>query len=118
MLEDVLVVGRANPKNIDQLYQVFRELYKRMGEYESRAGPLGDVRTTTLPSMVMIMADPMTKAHFRKEGCTADLDKMKKEVEALRDLYKPTRATTPLGLSHLGIGQPEEEGERVYSEEE
>ena len=29
---------------------------------------------------------------------------MKKEVEALRDLHKPTKSTTPLGLSSLGIG--------------
>ena len=105
MLEDVLIVGRANPKNIDQLDKVFKELYKRMHEYEARVGKLGDVRDITLPSMIMIMADPATKAHFRKEGCTTDLDKMKKEVEALRDLYKPTRPTVPLGLSHFGEGK-------------
>ena len=49
---------------------MFKELYKRMHEYEARVGPLGDVRTVTLPSMIMIMADPSTKAHFldRKSG--------------------------------------------------
>ena len=49
MLEDILIVGLANPKNIDQLDQVFKELYKRMNEYEARIGKLGDVRSTTLP---------------------------------------------------------------------
>ena len=39
--------------------------------------------------MIMIMADPATKAHVRKECCTVDLDKMKIEVEGLRGLYKP-----------------------------
>ena len=67
-------MSRAAPKNLDQLDQVFKELYKRMHEYDARVGPLGDVRTVTLPSMIMIMADPTTKAHFRKEGCTDDLD--------------------------------------------
>ena len=95
-------MGRTAPKNIDKLDQVFKELYKRMHEYEARVGPLGDVRTVTLPSMIMIMADPATKAHFRKECCTTDLDKMKLEVEGLRDLYKPTRPTFPLGLSAMG----------------
>ena len=105
MLENILIIGRANPKNIDQLDQVFKELYKRMHEYEARAGLLGDVRTTTLPSMIMIMADPSTKAHFRKEVCTTDLDKIRREVEGLRDLYKPTRAVVPLGLSSFGDGK-------------
>ena len=54
--------------------------------------------------MIMIMADPATKAHFRKKQCTTDLDKMKREVECLRDLYKSTRATVPLGLSAFGDG--------------
>ena len=40
MLENMFVVGRANPKNIDQLDQVFKGLYKRMHEYEARVGPL------------------------------------------------------------------------------
>ena len=51
-----------------------------MNEYEPRVGRLGDVRTTTPPSMIMIVADATTKAHFRKEACTTDLDKMKREV--------------------------------------
>lgn len=46
----------------------------------------------------MIMADTLTKAHFRKEKVTNYPDGMKREVEALRDLYKPTRATIPLQL--------------------
>ena len=104
-LENILVVGRANPKNIDQLDQVFKELYKRMHEYEARAGPLGDDRTMTLPIMIMIVADPTTKAHFRKEVCTTDLDRMRREVEGLRDLYKPTRAVVPLGPSVMGDGK-------------
>ena len=58
MLENILTVGRTTPKNLEQLDQVFNELYKRMHEYEARVGPLGDVRTVTLPSMMMIMADP------------------------------------------------------------
>ena len=56
MLEDILIVGRATPKNIDQLDKVFKGLYKRMNEYEVRVGKLGDVRGTTLPSMIMITA--------------------------------------------------------------
>ena len=94
MLEDILIVGRANLKNIEQLDQVFKELY--MNEYEPRVGKLGDVRATTLPSMIMIMADPATKAHFRKEQCTTDLDKMKREVECLRAFAPP--AGIPLTL--------------------
>ena len=35
MFEDILIVGRANPKNIDQLDQVFKELFERMNEYEA-----------------------------------------------------------------------------------
>ena len=123
MLENVLVVGRANPKNIDQLDQVFKGLYKRMYEYEARVGPPGDVRTTTLPSMIMIMADPTTKAHFRKESCTTDLDTMRREVEGLRDLYKPTRAVVSLGLNAMGDGKgrtapPGEDPDEGYSQEE
>ena len=43
MLGNILVIGRANPKNIDQFDEVFKELYKRMHEYEAWVGPLGDV---------------------------------------------------------------------------
>ena len=95
MLEFILVVGRATPKNTDQLDQVFKEMYKLMNEHEARVGPLGDVRAVTLPSRVMIVADPTTKAHFKKDYGTTDLDKMKREVEGLRDLYNPTRPTAP-----------------------
>ena len=76
-----------------------------MSEYEARVGKLGDILAATLPSMIMIMADPATKAHFRKEQCTTDLDKMKREVECLRDLYKPSGPTVPLGLSAFGDGK-------------
>ena len=72
-MENILVVGRVNPKNIDQLDHMFKELYKRMHEYEARVGPLGDVRTTALPSMIMIMEDPTTKAklhHGSRQGET------------------------------------------------
>ena len=62
------------------------------------------IRATALPFMIMLMADPNTEAQFRKEGCTTDLDKMRREVEVLRDLYKPTRPIVPLGLSALGDG--------------
>ena len=105
LLEDILIVGRASPKNIDKLDQVFKELCKRMNEYEARVGKLGDARTTILLSMIMIVADPSTKACFRKEWCITDLDKMRREVEGLRDLYKPTRPTVPLGPSALGDGK-------------
>ena len=30
---------------------------------------------------------------------------MRREVEGLRDLYKPTRAVEPLGLSAMGAGK-------------
>lgn len=73
-----------------------------MHEYEARVGPLGDVRRSTLPSMMMIMADPSTKARFRKEGCTTDLDRLNREIEGLCDLYKPTRPTFPFGFISLG----------------
>ena len=76
-----------------------------MNEYEGGGGKIGDIRATTLPSMIMIIADPATKAHFRKEGCTTDLDKMRREVEGLRDLYKPTRPTVPLWLTAFGDGK-------------
>ena len=105
MLEDILIVGWAKPKNIGQLDQVFKELYKCMNEYEARVSKFGDARATTLPSMIMIMADPATKDHFRKERRTTDLDKMKREVECLRDLYKPSGPTVPLGLSAFGDGK-------------
>ena len=75
-----------------------------MREYEARVG-LGDVRTVTLPSMVLIMMDPTTKAHVRKDNCTTDIDKMKREVEGLLDLYKPTRPTVPIGLNAMGDGK-------------
>ena len=94
------------------LDQVFKELYKRMNEHESRVGKLGDVRDTTLPSMIMIMgdmivADPTTEARFQKEGCAGDFDRMKWEVEGLRGLYKSTRPIVPLGLSAFGgSGEP------------
>ena len=76
-----------------------------MHVYEARGGPLGDVRTVTPPSMIMIMADPATKAHIRKEYCTTNFDKMKLEVKGLRDLYKPTRSTVPFLFSAMGDGE-------------
>ena len=38
MLENILIVGRATPKNLEQLDQVFKELYKRMNEFEVASG--------------------------------------------------------------------------------
>ena len=94
-----------------------------MHEYEARVDPLGDIRATTLPSMIMIMADPTTEAHFRKESCTTDLDKMQREVEGLRDLYKPTRAVLPLGVNAMGDGKgwaapPGDDLDGGYTQEE
>ena len=63
--------------------------------------------------MMMIMADPSTKAHFRKEGGTTDLDKMKREIEGLRDLHKPTWPTVPLGFSAVGEGNGFEARHRI-----
>ena len=83
---------------------VLRELYRRMHDYKQRVGPLGDMRTNTLPSMVMLMADAATKVHFRKECVTGSLEGMRREVEALRDLHKPMRSTTPLNLHAFAPG--------------
>ena len=57
---------------------------------------IGEVRNTRLPSMPMIMVDPVTKAHFRKEKVTTGIDGMKRAVEALQELNKSTRSTVPL----------------------
>ena len=51
--------------------------------------------------MVMTIIDESTKVHFRKENVTKDLDGMKREVEALRQLHKTRKATMPFGLSSV-----------------
>ena len=98
MLEDIIIVVRATPKDIDQLVSVPRGLHHRMHNSEALVGELGDVRTVDWPPMVMITAVPATKAHFRKENVIWDLDGMKREVEAIGDLHKLTRSTVPLQL--------------------
>ena len=78
-----------------------------MDEYEARVGKLGDVRSTTLLSMSMITADPATKAHFWKGGCTGDLDRMKREVSgtciSLRAARYPMDSVPLVGSQRPGL---------------
>ena len=68
--------------------ELLAELFRRIDKYEERVKPLKETRELTLPAMVMTAADEQTRLHFRKEGVTASLEGMKREVEVLCNVKK------------------------------
>ena len=75
-------------KDLDKFDAFFRELHKRIDDYETRVGPLGVNRTTSIPSMVSTILFESVTIQFRKEDVLDDLDGMRREIVALRELHK------------------------------
>lgn len=81
MMANITILGQTQCKSILDVARVIREMLSRVGAYERRVGPLQDIRTTVLPSLVFNLMDLETRKYMSQKGATADIMKMKDAVQ-------------------------------------